>query len=474
MGSFTTVLDPRPAAYLSINSKEDLLGVPDRDVWAYGEALRALRARKDFRHIEFCRLKDIVHVDVPDELDEIRYVANATNFRHALLQQFSKPGYNVSLRISEDEDTCLTYRGYIKFLETDLQNVYPIGEGRSKSKYKKGVEYIAKQMLTRGDAFARAVRQRFPDRLRLSIHPSTGENKLSINLLPTDTSFTTPWHCSIAFRLDGTVITGHRSQFDTNEEFELVCEQGRPSYFRERSALLSWASEKGGITCEPVYPTGLVIRPAAGRNSLSVRDVDAAKVRALSQLNSPIVLRGFARTRNRDLLVAKAHEFGVPTPWEFGMPDLNVRGADTHRVTNFLSVTEDESETSFSMPPRFQFFAAMIESPKDTKPALFSSSALLFKHLPAHLSLPSLHPLTGAISLSSTITRSLPLVVNHPATNCLPCNVPKSLRHDRRIAYYHTWEKGDLLVCDNTVTTLHQWSDHSAAWNREIWKIHFE
>lgn len=72
MGSFTTVLDPRPAAYLSINSKEDLLGVPDRDVWAYGEALRALRARKDFRHIEFCRLKDIVHVDVPDELDEIR------------------------------------------------------------------------------------------------------------------------------------------------------------------------------------------------------------------------------------------------------------------------------------------------------------------------------------------------------------------------------------------------------------------
>lgn len=172
---------------LNTNKSEDLLGVPDKDVWAYGEALRALRAKKGFRHIEFCRLKDIVNVDVPNELDEIRCkhkfyvypyileveiifniallsfypqadadadnldVANATNFRHALLQQFSKPGYNVSLRISEDEDTCLTYRGYIKFLETDLQNVYPVGEGRSKSKYKRGVEYIAKQMLTRGD-----------------------------------------------------------------------------------------------------------------------------------------------------------------------------------------------------------------------------------------------------------------------------------------------------------------------------------
>lgn len=57
----------------------------------------------------------------------------------------------MSLRISEDEDTCSTYRGYIKFLETDLQNVYPVGEGRSKSKYKRGIEYIAKQMLMRGD-----------------------------------------------------------------------------------------------------------------------------------------------------------------------------------------------------------------------------------------------------------------------------------------------------------------------------------
>ncbi|KAI1778839.1 Pyoverdine/dityrosine biosynthesis protein-domain-containing protein [Hypoxylon cercidicola] len=520
-----------PGARLMIVSDglvyNDLLGVPDRDVWAYGEALRALRARKDFQHIEFCRLKDIVHVDVPDELDEIRYVANATNFRHALLQQFSKPGYNVSLRISEDEDTCLTYRGYIKFLETDLQNVYPVGEGRSKSKYKKGVEYIAKQMLTRGDAFARAVRQRFPGRLRLSIHPSTGENKLSINLLPTDTSFTTPWHCSIAFRLDGTVITGHRSQFDANDDFELVCEKGRPSYFREKSTLLSWASEKGGIICEPVYPTGLLIRPAAGRNSLSVRDVDTAKVRALSQLNSPIVLRDFARTRNRDSLVAKAHEFGVPTSWKCDVLGLQNYGVDDRELTHTLSeewtqscrdgickekrVSEDGSEVLVSMSPRFQFLAAVTKPPEDARYTMFSSSTLLFKHLPAHLTPSSLRPLTWDVSAAisnSTVIRSLPLVIDHPSTGrpCLCshgpwfqsksrldatdatvdngangkgedcaslCGTLKNLLHDRRVAYYHAWEKGDLLVSDNTLT-IHQWSDNSAAGNWELWKTYFD
>ncbi|KAI1391855.1 Pyoverdine/dityrosine biosynthesis protein-domain-containing protein [Hypoxylon trugodes] len=506
----------------------DLLGVPDRDVWAYGEALRALRARKDFRHIEFCRLKDIVHIDVPNELDEIRYVANATNFRHALLKQFGNPEYNVSLRISEDEDTCLTYRGYIKFLETDLQNVYPIGEGRSKSKYKRGVEYIAKQMLMRGDAFARAVRERFPDRLRLSIHASTGENKISVNLLPTDTTFTTPWHCTIAIRLDGTTITGHRSEFEADDNFELVYKDGRPSYFREKSDLLSWATEKGGIICEPLYPAGLVIYPAAGRGSLSIRDIDAAKVRALSQVNSPIILRGFSKTRNRDLFVDKAKEFGVPTPWKFGLVlEVKDRGTDTRGLNNVLSaewmpfhydglfktekrVREDGTEELVSTPPLFQFFTAVTASPKDTGFTLFSSSTLLFKYLPSNLPLSTLRHLTWTVSTSSfnsTVIRGLPLVINHPSTArpCLRfhepwpqsktrfeatnvtidndatrgvdgpsvCDALTSLLHDRRVAYYHAWEKGDLLVNDN-ILAMHTRSDFTAGCDRELWRIHFD
>ena len=84
----------------------------------------------------------------------------------------------------------------------------------------------------------------YPDHLRLSIHQSTGEHKVSISLLPTDTGYTTPWHCSIAFRLDGTTTTGPRSDFDSNPELELVHEDGRPSYYREKTDLLTWDTEK--------------------------------------------------------------------------------------------------------------------------------------------------------------------------------------------------------------------------------------
>jgi pyoverdine/dityrosine biosynthesis protein Dit1 len=127
----------------------DLLGVPDSHVWIYGETLRQLAQTKGFKHIAFSRLRDLVTLTLPDELDEMTYVANASNFRRALLNEFSDPNWQWQ-EVKQNEDVCLTYRGYIKFLETDLENVYPQGPQRSKSKYKKGVEYIAKQMLARG------------------------------------------------------------------------------------------------------------------------------------------------------------------------------------------------------------------------------------------------------------------------------------------------------------------------------------
>lgn len=78
------------------------------------------------------------------------YVANASNFRRALLNAFSRPDWEWK-SVSQSEDVCLTYRGYIKFLQTDLQTVYPVGQGRSKTKYKRGIEYIAREMMCRGD-----------------------------------------------------------------------------------------------------------------------------------------------------------------------------------------------------------------------------------------------------------------------------------------------------------------------------------
>ncbi|OLN95253.1 Spore wall maturation protein DIT1-like protein 3 [Colletotrichum chlorophyti] len=517
-----------PGAKLTIISDglvyNDLLGVPDNEVWAYGETLRAIAVEKGLTNIEFSRLQDLVHLpNLPNKLEEITYVANATNFRRALLNTFGRSDYDPSTEISKNEDTCLTYRGYIKFLETDLRHVYPVGEDRSKSKFKSGIEYISKQMLQRGDAFARAVRENFRDHVRLSIHPSTGENKISISPLPTSTYYTTPWHCSIAFSLSGAVTTGPRSEFENDPRYELVHEDGRPSYFREKSDLYQWKSE---VTFEPQYPCGIIIRPAAGPKKLSIHDVDAHRVRALAQVNSPVIMRGFSKTKDRDLFVKKAEEFGKPLPWKFGLVlEVKDQGADTRGLNNVLSaewmpfhfdglfkthkvLQEDGTEKLLPNPPKFQFFTSISPSPKDTGFTLFTPSRLVLQNLPPQLPVSRLSELTWSVSTSSfdsTKMGGLPLVISHPETGepCLRyhepwpqsktafdatnitiegvsdedsheiCNIVDSLLHDRRNTLYFAWEEGDLLVSDN-ILAMHTRSDFTAGSPREMWRIHFD
>ncbi|KYK61109.1 pyoverdine/dityrosine biosynthesis protein [Drechmeria coniospora] len=518
-----------PGAKLTIISDglvyNDLLGVPDKDVWNYGETLRALAAERGFACIEFSRLRDLVSIPLPEQLDEMTYVANASNFRRALLNTFSRPDWEWKV-MSQVEDVCLTYRGYIKFLETDLQDVYPINDERTKSRYKRGIEYIAKEMMARGDAFASAVRQKYKDHVRLSIHPSTGAQKLSISPLPTETMYTTPWHCTIGYKLDGNVISGMRADFDNDESMELVHENGRPSFFREKSPLWSWGEDKGGISCEPIYPNGWILKPAKGANTMKIDDIDATKVRALSEIASPIILRGFFNKPNEAAFTKKSSEFGEPLPWKFGLL-LKVKdhGGDTQGLNNVLSrewmpfhfdglfktekkTNERGDDVLVSTPPRFQFFCGATASPRDTGFTLFSSSTQIFKHLAAEYSVESLGRMTWSVetsSFDSTVLKDIPLIEAHPTTGkpCLRyhepwpqsktqfdathvridgcddmesaaiCEAIDSALHDRRVAYYHVWEKGDLAVSDN-ILMMHTRSDFNSGSDRELWRIHFD
>ncbi|KAJ6788941.1 hypothetical protein PWT90_05193 [Aphanocladium album] len=518
-----------PGAKLTIISDglvyNDLLGVADKDVWAYGESLRKLAVDQEYTNITFSRLRDLVSISVPDDLDEMTYVSNATNFRRALLNTFSRPDWNWK-EVSQSEDVCLTYRGYIKFLETDLKHVYPIGENRSKTKFKRGIETIAREMMARGDAFASAVRKRYSDYVRLSIHPSTGATKLSISLLPTTSMYTTPWHCTVAYMLDGTVQTGMRSELEKDEKFEVVYENGRPSYFREKSDLFSWGEEKGGIDCKPIYPSGWMITPKNGKKALSMQDVDAKKVRSLAEHNSPIVMRGFAKTTDRGLYLEKAHEFGTPLPWKFGLVlEVKDQGSNTAGLNNVLSAewmpfhfdglfktikqtNEQGEEVLVPTPPKFQFFVGTTASPKDTGFTVFSSSTTFFKYLPSWANTEELKSKTWSVSTSSfdqTAMKGIPLVIPHPETgkpclryhepwpqtktkfdatnvtieglseaeNAQLCDAIDQTLHDRRVAYYHAWEKGDMVISDN-ILMMHTRSDFQAGCDRELWRIHFD
>ncbi|KAF2764179.1 hypothetical protein EJ03DRAFT_321697 [Teratosphaeria nubilosa] len=226
-----------PGAVLTIISDglvyNDLLNVPDRDTWAYGEALRQMANQLKCNHISFSRLRDLVNSARPDELNQITYVANATNFRRHLLNEFGKEDLDIDRELETNPDTMMTYLGYRRFLESDLKYVFPLNKDRSKHAYRKDVKILAKEMLTRGYAFAEAVKSAFPDHLRLSIHHSTGEHKVSISLLETKSEFTTPWHCCVALLANGEWLSGPKSKFERGQRFTIAYENGTPSHFKE-------------------------------------------------------------------------------------------------------------------------------------------------------------------------------------------------------------------------------------------------
>lgn len=55
-----------------------------------------------------------------------------------------------------------------------------------------------------------------------------------MSLLNTKTGCTTPWHCSVALLADGEWISAPMGDFKKDPRLELVYEDGRPSYFKEK------------------------------------------------------------------------------------------------------------------------------------------------------------------------------------------------------------------------------------------------
>lgn len=157
---------------------------------------------------------------------------------------------------------------------------------------------------------------------------------------------------------------------------------------------------------------------------------------------------------------------------------------------------------------RFQIFVGATSSPRDTGFTLFASSTLFLKYLPDWLRLGALSEMTWTVSTASfnaTVLKGLPMIVSHPTTGkpCLryhepwpqsktqfePTNVTidglkaadsaaiceaiDSVLHDRRVAYYHVWDKGDIVVSDN-ILMMHTRSDFNSGSDRELWRIHFD
>ena len=134
------------------------------------------------------------------------YMSTVTEARKQLEAQFGDAYRDVRKLMKDDEDTMLTYCGFIRFLRTDLRYSTVAAHAKTSGDYRRVTKEVAMGMMMRAESFTKIILAHRGDYVRLSVHPSSGAVKLSIPLVPQrdeDGWPRTPWHCAIAVGVDG-------------------------------------------------------------------------------------------------------------------------------------------------------------------------------------------------------------------------------------------------------------------------------
>jgi len=167
----------------------DAVGMNEENVTAYQQVLSHM--------IEDLSLNSSISTFT---LDDIYAGQDFDQMRRELLAQHGKPLEVLQAMVRqggkqpcdrESEDAHRLYCGITRFLVED--SMFP-GQTKTRSAIQKECRGRAYQVIQRSNAWSESIANRFPDCVRLSIHPQAcGSKKLGIRLMEAD-SWMTPWH----------------------------------------------------------------------------------------------------------------------------------------------------------------------------------------------------------------------------------------------------------------------------------------
>ncbi|KAI8180413.1 Spore wall maturation protein DIT1 [Colletotrichum sp. SAR 10_65] len=160
-------------------------------------------------------------------------------------QRFLGSDLSIQGEVRAHPDTALTYQKYVRSAREDLRwgpEVEPDITSDA-AKYAAETERIAERMTQRLIAYERALEHKFPRVIRLSIHRSTGKNKISIPLIPQPGGFgLTPWHSTLLVTADGEFRTELSKDIQDKQKYDIIKRDGQPYFVREKHSDYDWPS----------------------------------------------------------------------------------------------------------------------------------------------------------------------------------------------------------------------------------------
>lgn len=202
----------------------DVIGIAEHHVSAY--------------HGELSRL--IKEMSLPDlaiyNLDLFYGELHFTQMREQLMKRYGESleflknkirSGSQPLATPDEQEAARMYRGITRFLFEDAQHK---DQSKTRSAIQKESRTKAYEVIRRSNAWSQLIAERYPDAVRLSIHPqSCAAKKLGIRLIG-DESWMTPWH-GVALQTKEGYTLLKRSKAEALGA-QLICSaNGRPSHY---------------------------------------------------------------------------------------------------------------------------------------------------------------------------------------------------------------------------------------------------
>ncbi|HVE96633.1 MAG TPA: isocyanide synthase family protein [Pseudonocardiaceae bacterium] len=161
--------------------------------------------------------------------------------RLLLMERYGEDVDELKRQVREGGDLLTLYRGITRFLLEDADRP---DYKKSRAALQRECRERAYGVIQRSRAWGRLIAERFPEAVRLSIHPQPcGSDKLGINLLEASDNWITPWH-GTAVDVGGRFVLMKRYQAEALGA-DLVGLHGRPSHYVASQSHLSSNSSSG-------------------------------------------------------------------------------------------------------------------------------------------------------------------------------------------------------------------------------------
>jgi pyoverdine/dityrosine biosynthesis protein Dit1 len=194
----------------------DVVGVSDAAVTAYRESLANIIRTENLASLEVYGLDDAFGT-----------------MNYPLLRDILERDYSVALaelkeKIRMDAATRSLFNGIHRFMFEDAVGVH--GDTVSRTKLRTESKELAYQTVRRSNAWSRVVGEKFPDAMRLSIHPQPAHSKkFGLQLMRAQDNWLTPWHGVVLD--DGRSVSLIKRQDAEKVKATIVWRAGRPSHF---------------------------------------------------------------------------------------------------------------------------------------------------------------------------------------------------------------------------------------------------